>query len=138
MRKIKYKKGKKMQPYNLEYSGIHKNKDLEVQLFVYDDLNLTEYEDFNVSDLDNYIDKQKINWINIHGLNNVEWLKSIGNYFEIDNFMLADILNTTRRTKVEESHDFLFFNIKSLYILHHLFFHFYIINNYGSIFFKFW
>ena len=114
MRKIKYKKGKKMQPYNLEYSGIHKNKDLEVQLFVYDDLNLTEYEDFNVSDLDNYIDKQKINWINIHGLNNVEWLKSIGNYFEIDNFMLADILNTTRRTKVEESHDFLFFNIKSL------------------------
>ena len=76
-----------MQPYNLEYSGIHKNKDLEVQLFVYDDLNLTEYEDFNVSDLDNYIDKQKINWINIHGLNNVEWLKSIGNYFEIDNFM---------------------------------------------------
>ena len=63
MRKIKYKKGKKMQPYNLEYSGIHKNKDLEVQLFVYDDLNLTEYEDFNVSDLDNYIDKQKINWI---------------------------------------------------------------------------
>ena len=50
MRKIKYKKGKKMQPYNLEYSGIHKNKDLEVQLFVYDDLNLTEYEDFNVSD----------------------------------------------------------------------------------------
>ena len=67
MRKIKYKKGKKMQPYNLEYSGIHKNKDLEVQLFVYDDLNLTEYEDFNVSDLDNYKKKKKINWINIHG-----------------------------------------------------------------------
>ena len=97
-----------MQPYNLEYSGIHKNKDLEVQLFVYDDLNLTEYEDFNVSDLDNYIDKQKINWINIHGLNNVEWLKSIGNYFEIDNFMLADILNTTRRTKVEDPMTFCF------------------------------
>ena len=79
--------------------------------FVYDDFNLTEYEDFKVSDLDKYIDEQKINWINIHGLNNVEWLKSIGDYFEIDNFMLADILNTTRRTKVEESHDFLFFNI---------------------------
>jgi magnesium transporter len=44
----------------------------------------------------------------------VEWLKSIGNYFKIDNFMLADILNTTRRTKLEESHEFLFFNIKSL------------------------
>jgi magnesium transporter len=28
--------------------------------------------------------------------------------------MLADILNTTRRTKIEEQHDILFFNIKSL------------------------
>jgi magnesium transporter len=28
--------------------------------------------------------------------------------------MLADILNTTRRTKIEEQHDSLFFNIKSL------------------------
>ena len=28
--------------------------------------------------------------------------------------MLADILNTTRRTKIEEQHDTLFFNIKSL------------------------
>ena len=44
----------------------------------------------------------------------LNWLKSIGDYFEIDNFILADILNTTRRTKLEESHDFLFFNIKSL------------------------
>lgn len=103
-----------MQPYNLEYTGIHKTKDSEMQLFVYDDLNLAEYEDFKVSNLDNFIEKQKTNWVNIHGLNNVEWLKSIGNYFKIDNFMLADILNTTRRTKLEESHEFLFFNIKSL------------------------
>ncbi|MDZ4330436.1 MAG: CorA family divalent cation transporter, partial [Flavobacterium sp.] len=114
MRKIKYKRGKKTQPYNLEYTGIHKSKESELQLFVYDDLDLTEYEDFKVSDLDKYIEGQKTNWINIHGLNNVEWLKSIGNYFKIDNFMLADILNTTRRTKLEESHDYLFFNIKSL------------------------
>ena len=114
MRKIKYKKGKKLQPYNLEYTGIHKTKDSEMQLFVYDDLTLAEYEDFKVSNLDKYIEKQKTNWVNIHGLNNVEWLKSIGNYFKIDNFMLADILNTTRRTKLEESHEFLFFNIKSL------------------------
>ena len=114
MRKIKYKKGKKLQPYNLEYTGIHKTKDSEMQLFVYDDLTLSEYEDFKISNLDNFITKQKTNWLNIHGLNNVVWLKSIGNYFKIDNFMLADILNTTRRTKLEESHEFLFFNIKSL------------------------
>jgi magnesium transporter len=114
MRKIKYKKGRKLQPYNLEYTGIHKKTDSEMQLFVYDDLNLAECADFNVSDLKKNIDIRKTNWLNIHGLNDLEFLKSISDYFEIDNFLLADILNTTRRTKIEEQQDILFFNIKSL------------------------
>ena len=114
MRKIKYKKGRKLQPYNLEYTGIHKRTDSEIQLFVYDDANLSEYVDFNVADLKRSIDVKKTNWLNIHGLNDLDLLKSIGDYFEIDNFMLADILNTTRRTKIEEQQDVLFFNIKSL------------------------
>lgn len=114
MRKIKYKKGRKLQPYNLEYTGIHKRTDSEIQLFVYDDANLSEYVDFNVADLKRSIDVKKTNWLNIHGLNDLDLLKSVGDYFEIDNFMLADILNTTRRTKIEEQQDILFFNIKSL------------------------
>jgi magnesium transporter len=114
MRKIKYKKGVKLQLYNLEYTGIHKRTDSEMQLFVYDDDNLSEYEDFNVSDLKKNIDVKKTNWFNVHGLNDLNFLKSISDYFQIDNFMLADILNTTRRTKIEEQHDILFFNIKSL------------------------
>jgi magnesium transporter len=114
MRKIKYKKGRKLQPYNLEYTGIHKRTDSEMQLFVYDDVNLSEYEDFNVSDLEKCIDVQKTNWLNVHGLNDLDLLKSISNHFKIDNFMLADILNTNRRTKIEEQQDVLFFNIKSL------------------------
>jgi magnesium transporter len=114
MRKIKYKKGRKLQPYNLEYTGIHKKTDSEMQLFVYDDNNLAECADFNVSDLKKNIDVKKTNWLNIHGLNDLDFLKSISDYFEIDNFLLADILNTTRRTKIEEQQDILFFNIKSL------------------------
>lgn len=114
MRKIKYKKGRKPQPYNLEYTGIHKKTDSEIQLFVYDDFNFAEFADFNVSDLNKYIDIKKINWLNIHGLNDLNFLKSISDYFKVDNFMLADILNTSRRTKIEEQKDILFFNIKSL------------------------
>jgi magnesium transporter len=114
MRKIKYKKGRKQQPYNLEYTGIHKRTDSEMQLFVYDDTSFAEYDDFRISDLKNNIDIKKTNWLNIHGLNDIDLLKSLSNYFKIDNFMLADILNTTRRTKIEEQHDILFFNIKSL------------------------
>ena len=114
MRKIKYKKGRKLQPYNLEYTGIHKRTDSEMQLFIYDDANFSEYANFNVAELEKSIDIQKTNWLNMHGLNDLDLLKSMGDYFEIDDFMLTDILNTTRRTKIEEQQDILFFNIKSL------------------------
>jgi len=108
MRKIKYKKGRKLQPYNLEYTGIHKKTDSEMQLFVYDDHNLAEFEDFNVSDLKKNIDVKKTNWLNIHGLNDLDFLKSISDYFEIDNFLLADILNPREEPKLKSSMMFYF------------------------------
>jgi magnesium transporter len=85
-----------------------------MQLFVYNDIDFTEYTEFKVEELNQLIDFSKINWLNIHGLNNVDWLQAIGKNFGINNFILSDVLNTVRRTKFEESHDFLFFNIKSL------------------------
>lgn len=114
MRKIRYKKGRKVQPLNLEYTGIHKGSDSEMQLFVYNDLNLTEYEKINVVDFSQCISDEKINWLNLHGLNDIELIQSLGGYFAIDSFMLADILNTNKRTKLEEQQEVLFFNIKSL------------------------
>lgn len=114
MRKIKYKKGRKVQSNSLVYTGIHKHTESEMQLFVYDDLNLTEFSNFHIDEIQKSIDLEKTNWLNIHGLNDIELLKSISNYFDIDSFLLADILNTNRRTKIEEQQDVLFFNIKSL------------------------
>jgi magnesium transporter len=114
MRKIKYKKGRKVQPFNLEYTGLHKSLDSEMQLFVYDNTDLTEFEKIKVSDFDKSIETQKTNWVNVHGLNDLELVKSVGDYFGIDHFMLADILNTSKRTKLEEQQEVLFFNIKSL------------------------
>src|SRR6187551_3327069 len=104
MRKIKYKKGRKVQPNNLEYTGIYKRTDSEMQLFVYDDTYMSEYPEFETSDLGKCIDVQKTNWLNIHGLNDIDLLKTVGDHFKIDNFMLADILNTSKRAKVEEQH----------------------------------
>lgn len=114
MRKIKYKKGKKVQPSLLEYTGIHKTNDSEMQLFSYDDLELIEFKDFYLNEINESINLNKVNWINLHGLNNISLVKGLGDYLSIDNFILSDILNTTKRTKLEEYHNILFFNIKSL------------------------
>ncbi|WP_333878491.1 magnesium/cobalt transporter CorA [Flavobacterium sp.] len=114
MRKIKYKKGRKVQPSVLEYTGIHKQTKTEMQLFVYDAEELTEFKEVSRTQFEKCIAPGKVNWLNIHGLNDIELVKSVGDYLKVDNFMLSDILNTTKRTKLDEYHDILFFNIKSL------------------------
>ncbi|AOW10714.1 magnesium/cobalt transporter CorA [Flavobacterium gilvum] len=114
MRKIRNIKTKQLQPYNLEYTGLHTDKKVEIQLFVYDDCSVAEYENDIISDLRKHIDLNKTNWLNIHGLNNIALLKVVTKYFNIDNFILSDILNTNKRTKLMEEKETLFFNIKSL------------------------
>jgi magnesium transporter len=114
MRKIKYKKGRKVRPTYLEYTGLHKSVTTEMQLFVYDDLNLTEFDKIKTNELLEHINLNEVNWLNVHGLNDVEVIKSVGTYLDVDDYILSDILNTTRRTKLDELHDVLFFNIKSL------------------------
>jgi len=114
VRKIKYKKVKKVQPSHLEYTGSHKFIKTEIQLFTYNDLDVEEFHEFKIIDLNKYVDFNKVNWINVHGLNDSDIIVEIGEFLGVDNFMLSDILNTTKRTKLDEYHDILFFNIKSL------------------------
>lgn len=114
MRKIKYKEGRKLQHVTLEYTGSQKDHESEMQLFVYDNGDVVEYEKFTVESLNTCIDYSKNNWLNIHGLTDINLIKTIGAHFKLDDFLLADILNTTKRTKLQEQEDILFFNIKSL------------------------
>jgi len=114
VRKIKYKKVKKIQPLLLEYTGLHKFTQTEIQLFVYDTDNLAEFHKFYENEIEKHFDFNKVNWLNVHGLNDTNIIVKIGDFLGVDNFMLSDILNTTKRTKLDEYHDTLFFNIKSL------------------------
>jgi len=114
VRKIKYKKGRKVQTKLLEYTGIHQETLAELQLFVYDSNDLTEFNDFKVSQLEKCIDVSKNNWLNLHGLNDESIIESIGDFLKVDNFMLSDVVNTTKRSKLEEYQDVIFFNIKSI------------------------
>jgi magnesium transporter len=114
LRKIKYKKGRKVQPITLEYTGNHKDTPTEIQLFVYNADDVTEIKQLHVDEIQDTIDTSKVNWLNIHGLNEPEIIEEIGKKFEADNFIISDILNTTKRTKLEEYHNILFFNVKSL------------------------
>ncbi|CAM4396384.1 magnesium/cobalt transporter CorA [Flavobacterium terrigena] len=114
MRKLLYKKGRKVVPTLIEYTGEHEDTKPEMQLFVYNSDELSEYEDIKLSQLDKHMESNKNNWINLHGLAEIELIKEIGEKFSIDDFILGDILNILKRSKVDEYNHTLFFNIKSL------------------------
>jgi magnesium transporter len=114
VQRIKYKKGRKEHIAPLEYTGIHKHVTTQMQLFVYD---VDELEEILINDsleLKNVHQSGKVNWLNVHGLNDVTKIQDIGTYFDVDHFMISDILNTSKRTKLDEYHNVLFFSIKSL------------------------
>jgi len=118
MKKVKYSKVKKVQPNFFEYTGIHVTDPVEMQLFVYNDAGYEEYKKVSLERIQKELsDENQINdvkWLNVHGLHDVELIKQIGTMLTIEPFIVSDVLNVARRSKMEELDQVLFFSIKSI------------------------
>jgi len=118
VKRIKYKEVRKVQPNYYEYTGIHKDEPVEMQLFVYDDAGYEEYKKVSLQrvkkEIEDQLQADDVKWLNIHGLHDVELIKEIGEMLLLEPFIVSDILNVSRRSKMEELDDVLFFSIKSV------------------------
>jgi magnesium transporter len=118
VKKIQYSKVRKVQPNYYEYKGTHRTEPVEMQLFVYNEQGYEEYKKVSLERVakECYDDMQvnDVKWLNVHGLHDVELIKQIGELLDVEGFIVGDILNTTRRTRIEELGDVLFFSIKSV------------------------
>ena len=118
LKRIRYKKVRKIQPNIFEYTGIHKTDPVEMQLFVYDDDGYEEYKNVSLQrakkEIEDELQTEDVKWLNVHGLHDVELIKSIGELLLIEPFIIGDILNIARRSKMEELDHILFFSIKSI------------------------
>lgn len=89
-----------------------------MQLFVYDDLGYEEYKNVTLQrvqkEIEDPLQIDDVKWLNVHGLHNAELIKEIGEMLDLEPFITSDILNTQRRSKVEEMDQVLFFSIKSI------------------------
>lgn len=107
-------KRKDIKPGEFVYSGNKHNEPVKLQLFTYDSEEFEEKSDF-VFDGKFYDDnEEKVFWLNIHGIHNVELIKKIANEVGINNLNLQDIINTNERPKIEESENYIFITAKSL------------------------
>ncbi len=118
MKRLKYRKVRKVQPNHYEYTGVHRQQPVTMQLFVYNEEEYKEYPDISIDAIgqqcNNPKDSDNIRWLNVHGLHDEDLIKQICELLKVDSFIIGDILNASRRTRIEELNEVLFFTIKSV------------------------
>lgn len=118
MKRIKYSKVRKLQPNYYEYTGLHRTEPVEMQLFVFNEEGYEEYRKVSIErvirECTDELQANDTKWLNVHGLHDTALIRQIGELLRVEPFVIGDILNTSRRTRIEELGDVLFFSIKSV------------------------
>jgi magnesium transporter len=89
-----------------------------ITLIEYDRTQLEERRIENTEELLSRLDNQRVTWINIDGLGDIEILRSLGSQFNLHPLALEDVLDTAQRPKVEQYDNYLFIVAHMLYLDH--------------------
>src|SRR5436305_12618030 len=87
-----------------------------ITLIEYDRTNLEERIIENREELLEHLDNQKVTWINIDGLGDIEVLRTLGSGFNLHPLALEDVVDTGQRPKVEQYDNYLFIVAHMLYL----------------------
>lgn len=114
-RTTKYKKHIGQVPGTMVYTGSKTNQKLFIESFDYNMDFIHEQEHANIEDVLKFKTTDTITWINVNGLNNTKEIQRIGEYYNLHNLILEDIVNTSQRPKIDEYDDYIFVVLKMLY-----------------------
>lgn len=100
-------------PGTLVYTGGYKNEKIVIDVYAYNEKLWTHKVYDCINDIEN---DESIQWINITGLNDSKVLKDIGEKFTIDKYVLEDIIQVSRHSKIETFNNYIFAIYKMLYL----------------------
>ena len=103
-----------LSPGTMVYIGDEKEKEIRITVIDYDEAQFAEKKVETPEDCFPFKDKPTVTWINIDGLHQVEVVEKIGKYFGIHPLVLADIVNTGQRPKIEDFGEYIFVVLKML------------------------
>lgn len=87
-------------PKTMVYTGEHVEQQTKINRFVYHKDRFDKFNDLSLED-----DQQ---YIQVIGLNDISVMKNIKAMFQIDDFIMEDILNVHQRNKIEYSDEYIF------------------------------
>ena len=86
-----------------------------ITLIEYDRTHLEERVIEDRQELVTHLDNQRVTWINIDGLGDIDVLRLLGTQFNLHPLALEDVLDTTQRPKVEQYDNYLFIVAHMIY-----------------------
>jgi magnesium transporter len=101
-------------PDELFYRGEKKIDEVLIRVIDFDANNLNEQPLKDITEAISYQDKKTVTWLNIDGLHNKELMLNIAKGFELDELVLANVMNTSSRPTVQEFDNCIFLSIKML------------------------
>ena len=101
-------------PDELFYRGEKKIDEVLIRVIDFDANNLNEQPLKDITEALSYQDKKTVTWLNIDGLHNKELMLNIAKGFQLDELVLANVMNTSSRPTVQEFDNCIFLSIKML------------------------
>ena len=103
-------------PGTLVYTGELKDEKIKIIFYSYNEETVKKVIDNSLDKLSLFNEINFVNWIAIEGVHDVELIKKIGTFYEIDYLVLEDILNIDQRPKFEEREKYISFFLKMIYL----------------------
>ena len=101
-------------PDELFYRGEKKIDEVLIRVIDFDANNLNEQSLKDITEAISYQDKKTVTWLNVDGLHNKELMLDIAKVFQLDELVLANVMNTSSRPTVQEFDNCIFISIKML------------------------
>jgi magnesium transporter len=86
-----------------------------IHLIDYDAHSIEEHEIKNIEDIFGCLESEKVSWIDVGGLGDVELLRELGRHFRIHPLAMEDVMTPGQRPKVDEYEGQLFILLQMVY-----------------------
>ena len=111
---IKKKQEIGVSPDELLFRGEQKTDEITLRIIDYDSNNLEENAISKVHEVLKFQEKNTVTWLNVDGLHDASIMEEIAKEFNLENLILAEVMNTGTRPKIQEYDNCIFMSIKML------------------------
>jgi magnesium transporter len=113
IKKVSRKKG--LPPGSLTLVGTERKYDVQIRLINYSEQDYEEKIFESAGKCSQKKDPDKLTWINVDGIHDLQVIEKTGRCFELHSLLLEDVVNTDHRPKIDDYEDNLFIVLKRLW-----------------------